>query len=92
MPSSYALRQAFMPQKASQKFGIEPKMTLCGTKHVYEIKCKLTKLVYPFRLNHEVSKKRGRENIVNCQHFLGLLQNLKLGKLKGGFTRAHLST
>ena len=28
---------AFVPQKASQKFGLECKMTLCGAKYIYEI-------------------------------------------------------
>ena len=37
MPSSYALRQAFTPQKAFEKFGVKCEMTLYGTKHVYEI-------------------------------------------------------
>ena len=37
MPITYTLRQAFMPQKACQKFSLEPKMDLHGTKHVHEI-------------------------------------------------------
>ena len=30
----YALRLTFLPKKASQKYGVERKMALCGAKHV----------------------------------------------------------
>ena len=36
-PSSFALRQTFMPKKASQKFGAERKMALRPTFSLFEI-------------------------------------------------------
>ena len=50
---AYALRQAFTPQKASQMFGLEPKMTLGCAKMFMKLTPERISNHYMF-LSHEI--------------------------------------